>query len=202
MAKYKSEDLISTLQEDMRRVLRAADHFRSIDIIKLGLQPAEGRWSVAQVLEHLNLFDRYYLPHIERELSVVDPSGDAWFEPGFWGDYMARAMQPKDVFEVKKGMSTYKPYRPARTLSVEAVMTEFAAHGEKTIGLLERAKGRNLNTVRIPFSVSKLVRLRLGDVFRILVAHKQRHMIQARNNLRTLGLPTDRFPVILEVTRH
>ena len=49
--------------------------------------------------------------------------------------------------------------------------------------------------------ISKFIRLKLGDAFRFLVAHEQRHMIQARNTIKSLGITTDKFPVILEAAR-
>jgi hypothetical protein len=44
-----------------------------------------------------------------------------------------------------------------------------------------------------------MIKLKLGDTFRFLIAHEQRHMIQARNTLKEMGVTTDRFPVILQV---
>jgi len=55
-----------------------------------------------------------------------------------------------------------------------------------------------LNTIRVPLSISKLVTLKLGDTFRFLIAHEQRHFIQARNSLKAIGVSTDKFPVVLQ----
>ena len=48
-------------------------------------------------------------------------------------------------------------------------------------------------------TLTTLVKLKLGDTFRFLIAHEQRHMIQARNTLKAVGITTDKFPVILQV---
>jgi uncharacterized damage-inducible protein DinB len=83
-------------------------------------------------------------------------------------------------------------------LNVETVLQEFGEQQEKLLQLLESAKGRDLTGNHVPITLTKLVKLRLGDAFRFLVAHEQRHMIQARNTLRATGVTTDKFPVILQ----
>jgi hypothetical protein len=107
-------------------------------------------------------------------------------------------MLPNNVYEVKNKMKAPKSYRPDRSLNVEAVFNEFFEHQNKLLRLLDISRKRNLNTIHIPITISKFLKLKLGDTFRFLLAHEQRHMIQARNALKTLGYATDKFPIILE----
>jgi uncharacterized damage-inducible protein DinB len=200
MKKFKSEDLIHKLQEDVRQIIAAAEHFRGIDKIKLNYPPAEGSWSVVQVLEHLNMYNRHYLPAIEKSVAIIPKEWNAWFVPGFFGDYFTRMMMPGNVYEVKNKMKAPKGYRPDATLNSEAVLDEFIQHQNKLLHLLEVSRKRNLNEIRIPITISSLVKLKLGDTFRFLVAHEQRHMLQARNALKSLGLSTSQFPVIMSGT--
>jgi len=201
MNKFKSEELINQLQADVKQVIAAAEHLQTADPVKLNYCPAEGSWSVAQVLEHMNAYSRYYLPTIEKSMIHISKDTSAWFVPGFWGNYFTKTMMPKNVYEVKNKMKTFKTYSPAKGLNVEAVFKEFIQHQNKLLQLLDVARRRNLNTIHIPISISKLVRLKLGDTFRFLVAHEQRHMIQARNAIKAVGVATDKFPVILEAAR-
>jgi hypothetical protein len=96
-------------------------------------------------------------------------------------------------------MKTSKKYNFPNSLNVDNVMTEFLDHQDKLLHLLQEAKKRDLNRIKLPLTITKLLKLKLGDVFRFVVAHEQRHMIQARNTLKTVGIPTDKFPVILQV---
>jgi uncharacterized damage-inducible protein DinB len=84
------------------------------------------------------------------------------------------------------------------SLNVDTVLKEFLAGQDKLQQLLEQAKGKDLAKIHIPITLTKLIKLRLGDTLRFLIAHEQRHMIQARNTLKTVGVATDKFPVILE----
>jgi uncharacterized damage-inducible protein DinB len=201
MKKFKSEELIDQLEADVRQLMAAAEHLRSADPVKLSYPPEEGKWSVAQVLEHLNMYNRYYLPLIERSMIHITKDTNAWFIPGFFGDYFTKMMMPTNVYEVKNKMKAIKGYTPSRGINVENVFNEFQQHQNKLLQLLEVARRRNLNTIRIPLSISKLIRLKLGDAFRFIIAHEQRHMMQARNTIKAVGVSTDKFPVILEAAR-
>jgi uncharacterized damage-inducible protein DinB len=200
MKKFKSEELIDQLQADVRQLILSAEHLKQVDIIKLGLAPAEGKWSVAQCLEHLNAYNRYYLPAIEKATTPVPRELNAWFIPGYWGEKFTKMMRPSNVYEVKNKMKSPKGYTPERTLNVEAVFKEFFEHQQRLLRLLDVSRKRNLSTIRIPISISRFIRLKLGDTFRFLIAHEQRHMIQARNAVKALGITTDKFPVILQAT--
>jgi hypothetical protein len=201
MNKFKSEDLIHQLQADVKHIIAAAEHLQTADPVKLNYCPAEGSWSVAQVLEHLNAYNRYYLPAIEKSMIHISKDTSAWFVPGFWGNYFTKMMMPKNVYEVKNKMKAMKSYSPTKGLNVEAVFKEFFQHQNKLLQLLDVAKRRNMNSIRIPITISKLIRFKLGDTFRFLIAHEQRHMIQARNAIKAVGVSTDKFPVILEAAR-
>ena len=201
MKKFKSEDLINQLESDVRQLIAAAEHLRQADSIKLAYPPEEGKWSAAQAIEHLNMYSRYYLPAIEKAMVHIPKEVNAWFVPGFFGNYFTKMMMPKNVYEIKNKMKTPKAYRPGRGVNVEGVFKEFFDHQNKLLQLLETARKRNLEQVRVPISISKLIRLKLGDTFRFLIAHEQRHMIQARNAIKATGVATDKFPVILEAAR-
>jgi hypothetical protein len=98
-------------------------------------------------------------------------------------------------------MKTPKNFCPGKSVNIEAVFNEFSQHQQKLIQLLEIAKRRNLNNIHVPITISRFIRLKLGDILRFLVAHEQRHMIQARNAIKAVGISTDKFPVILEAAR-
>jgi len=198
MKKFKVDELIDQLQTDVRQIIAAAEHLKKADSVKLTYAPEEGKWSVVQCLEHLNAYNRYYLPQIDKATAHISKDLNAWFVPGFWGDRFTKMMLPTNVYEIKKKMKAPKGYRPEKSLNVDAVFKEFFEHQSKLLRLLDVSRKRNLNTIYIPISISKFIKLKLGDTFRFLVAHEQRHTIQARNALKALGYTTDKFPVILE----
>jgi hypothetical protein len=201
MKKFKSEDLINELQTDVRQIMAAAEQLRTADPVKLSYCVEQGKWSVAQIIEHLNAYNRYYLPAIEKAMAPISKELNAWFVSGFWGNYFTKMMMPTNVYEVKNKMKAMKAYSPDKSVNVEQAFNEFIQHQNKLLQLLEVARRRNLNSIHIPISISRFIRFRLGDTFRFLIAHEQRHMIQARNAIKAVGISTDKFPVILEAAR-
>lgn len=201
MKKFKSEDLIDMLEKDVRQIIAAAEHLNTADPVKLSYCSKEGQWSVAQVMEHLNLYCRHYLPLIEKSMVHITRDTNAWFVPGFWGNYFTKMMMPKNVYEIRNRMKTPKYFVPEKGLNVESIFSEFIQHQNKLVQLLEVARRRNLNTIHVPITITRFIRLKLGDMFRFLVAHEQRHLIQARNAVKEVGVSTDKFPVILEAAR-
>lgn len=198
MGKFKSQELLSDLQEDVKQIIAAAEHIRQAEPIKLTYQPDKGKWSITQILEHMNAYNRYYLPAIEKAITYTSKQVPAWFISGYWGEKFTKQMKPTNVYEIKNKMKAMKSYTFQNNQNVEVVFNEFIEGNKKLLKLLETSKNRDLNTVKIPITLSKLIKLKLGDMFRFLIAHEQRHMIQARNNLHEMGIATDRFPVILQ----
>src|SRR5829696_7099916 len=196
MAKFKTDDLLNELSQDVKRIKEAAEFFNSGDKSKLVYSSDPARWSIVQIMEHLNAYNRHYLPLIEKELSQVTHDTNAWFTSGYWGEKFTKSMKPTNVYEIKNKMKTAKKMSFPNSLNVETVMKEFLEGQDKLLQLLERAKGKDLAKIHIPITLTKLIKLRLGDTFRFLVAHEQRHLIQARNTLKENGVTTDRFPVI------
>ena len=199
MSKYKSEDLLNELIADVRRIKESATFFQNSDHTKMAYSPDKEKWSVVQVLEHLNAYNRHYLPMIEKELSVVTEANNSIFTPGYWGEKFTKMMKPNNVYQIKNKMKAMKAYTFTNNLNIQTVLKEFMAHQDHLLKLLELAKSRDLNNIRIPITLTSMIKLKLGDMLRFLIAHEQRHMIQARNTLKEMGVTTDRFPVILQV---
>ncbi len=202
MKKYKSEDLIAGLQADVRQLAAAAESMKGMDKIKLGYPLTNGKWTAVQALEHLNMYNRYYLPAIETAIKESKTGRSAWFNPGTLGNYFTNMMKPSNVFEVKNKMKTQKSYNPPAALNAEKVIAEFSVHQQKLESLLDACRNHDMNAIRIPITVSKFIKFKLGDTFRFLIAHEQRHLVQARNAIHALGIATDKFPVILQAAAH
>ena len=193
MKNYKSVELLDQLQADTRQLILSASYLRTIDPGLLLQEPAPGKWSVIQVLEHLNSYGRYYLLAIERGLES-DKSAIEIFKPGWLGDYFTKLMKPGEDGKIAHKMQSPKDHRPAKHLDIFPVLTTFLEQQHYLIDLLGLAKCRNIGTIRIPVSISKFVRLKLGDTFRFLIAHEQRHFVQIDNTLAMIKGTTNIFP--------
>ncbi len=61
-----------------------------------------------------------------------------------------------------KKVKAFKDYIPPAQLNAHAVVAEFIAQQETLLAYLKQARATDLNAVKIPVSIAKWIRLRLG----------------------------------------
>lgn len=199
MKKYNSTELLDQLQSDIRQMILRVNQLKTADPGVLLEQPAPGKWSAVEILEHLNSYNRYYNPAIESSLQEDKPAVTL-FKPGWIGDYFTKLMKPGENGKVKNKMKSPRDHRPARLLDAQPVMNAFLMYQHQLLDLLEKAKTKNIGSLRTPISLSKLIRLKTGDVFRFLIAHQQRHFVQLENALSAVReIRPGRYPAALPV---
>lgn len=150
------------------------------------MQPNTQAWSIAQVVDHLNVYNLYYHPLLQKLTNKDSTTTAAAYKPGWLGSYFIRLMQPKSAVEVGKKMKAHKNAIPARQIDALAVVRQHIAYQQELIDILEKAKNANLNS-RIPIFISPFIQLKAGDLLRFLVAHQQRHHVQINNLLNAYG---------------
>ena len=84
-------------------------------------------------------------------------------------------------------MKTPKNHTPLANKNSNAVLAAFITQQEILLQLLEKAKQVNLRKAKTPVSISKFIKLPLGDTFRFLIAHNYRHIVQAERAITAAG---------------
>lgn len=175
--------LLTDLENDIRNLLTDLRKIAATDnTATLLLQPEQGKWSVAQCIEHLNSYNRYYLPQIEKALlkgTYKNLPAETTYKPGWLGNYFTKLMRPGVNGELSGKMKAPKDHQPSVTLDAKKVILEFITAEEKLLAYLQRAGSLNIAKLKVPISIAKFIQLQLGDTFRFLIAHQQRHMLQA-----------------------
>lgn len=159
---------------------------------QLNWRPNPGVWSVSEILAHLNEYASYYHETINdkientrftstKEAFVSSPLGrSAW-----------KSMKLGNAKNIKRKFKAPKTYNP--TLDPELVkgneFETFTQSQRDLLELFEKAQNVNLRRVKIPISISKIVRLRLGDALLFVVYHNQRHVQQLLNLVKSPNFP-------------
>lgn len=159
-------------------LLKAKTQYQSLPEADLLAPPAAGGWSVAQCLNHLNSYGRYYIPAVQHALStirVAEEASDKKYRSGWLGNYFINLMKPQNTQKFK----ALKNHIPPQELDVQAVIAEFSSQQEQWMVLLEKIQQVQQLNVRVPISISPFIRLKLGDVLGFVKAHDQRHIQQA-----------------------
>lgn len=187
MKRYNSAVLIEELMSDTRNIILEADKLQRLDSESLQMQPTPGRWSVAQVLEHLNFYSRFYLRAIEEKLHRNDTRAAESFTPGWFGDYFTRMMKPTGEKKIRSKMKALKNATPPPEIEGRVALRQFLDDQHTLLNLLEISKTADIGRIRVPTSITSLISLKLGDTFRFFIAHEQRHMLQISNTLSEIG---------------
>src|SRR5690606_456551 len=145
MPTYNSRDILNDLVANVEQMLQQLDELSRFTDAELNTQPEPGKWSIAQVLEHLNSYNRYYLPEISIALQKGKQNRvkfNLLFKPGWFGKYFTNMMQPKEG-KVKNKMKAPKDHRPAERLNSKKVLAEFAAGQQQLLDYLAGAANTN-----------------------------------------------------------
>jgi hypothetical protein len=178
MKEINQKQLLETLETRVKSHLTQAIHqFQNLTEKELLQAATDGGWSIAQCLEHLNSYGDYYLPLIEKNLKGADnQSENGSFKSSWLGNYFIRMMEPTTG---KKKFKAFKGHIPVPELDAYAVIAEFIRQQEQLLYLLKKAEKVHLNSIRIPISITRFIKLKLGDVFQFIIAHDERHIQQA-----------------------
>ena len=180
MATQSVDQLVSTLEDQVEtHISDAVKIFQNLSAEELLKPAANGGWSIAQCLWHLNSYGDYYLPKIKSRLAKNYPANPN-FKSTWLGSYFTRIMQPG--VQMKK-YKAFKDHVPAVELDAQNVVAEFIQQQEQLLSYLKQARQTDMNRVRISISLMSWIKLKLGDVFQFIIAHDERHMQQAKRNL-------------------
>ena len=109
------------------------------------------------------------------------------YKTGFFGDRMVDAMMPKEE-KVKNRMKTFRRMKPERSKREKGgVLKQFEEYMTEFDDMIDRSSRLDLGGHRITSAVGNVLRFKLGDCYRFLLAHNDRHMLQCRNALKVLA---------------
>ena len=144
---------------------------------------------MGQCLQHLVVSDGLYFERLERAISEGRSRGlrgKEPFEGGAFGRWFTRSLGPGGV----RRFRTPRVFSPPEAAAVPPeVVRAFAGRSDRLLRILGEAKGVDLDRVRIASPVTPLVRLRVSDALRLLVAPARRHLEQARRVTESPGFP-------------
>jgi len=176
-------ELIEDLKKRTVDIIERLNLFRALTSDELNQRNAPSSWSILECLEHLSLYGDFYIPEIEDRIKDAVPSNNEEFKSSWLGNYFAMSMLPGNNGKLNK-MKTFKSMNPIQRKLTVSVIDRFGAQQARLLKLLERAKTVDLSKVKTSISISKWIKLRLGDTFRVVIYHNQRHVAQA---LKVLG---------------
>ena len=155
----------------------AIRQYQNMDETALTFSIDNRSWNIAQCLAHLNTYGHYYLPKMEAILGKPHEFSMAAYVSGWLGNYFVGMM---DVNKRAKKYKAAKQHQP-QVKDVYAEVAEFIAQQETFLKYVKAFETVDLNKIKIPISIAKLVKLSLGDILGFMVMHNERHIHQIEN---------------------
>lgn len=181
--KITTKELIADLIEKTRVNINKAESFRGLSEEVLNYRENTDKWSILECIEHLNIYGDFYNPAIKKSIEKTSTRPTETFKSGLIGNYFVNLISPKDKLNK---MKTLKENNPLGSQLNKGVIDRFINQQKECLDLIEKSKNVNLTKTKTAISITKMLKMRLGDTFRFITAHNERHLLQAENVLKSV----------------
>lgn len=154
---------------------------------QLGWKPGPKTWSVDECLGHLVVSHDAYRPRIQAVTGSTAPwaqqdrrVGATWI-----GAMLFKGVNP----DSRRRLRAPAVFRPGRATYPGTSVETFLECHESLALLVENTSELDWHGIKVVSPASRFIRLRLGNVYRVLSAHAQRHVNQAIGVTETEGFP-------------
>jgi len=147
-------------------------------------KPNKNSWSINEIFAHLNEYVKFYHPTFQNAISTTkftDPV--EIYTPSPLGRSAWKSMKLGNLKNIKRKFKSARSYNPAidKTLIKGEDVANFEIAQKELLEIIDSASAVNLRKVKVPLSISKIIRFRLGDALLFVTYHNERHMQQALN---------------------
>jgi hypothetical protein len=183
-----NEELPQLIEQAHEVVADAGKSFGHLNSTQLNWQPNADQWSVAQCLEHLIVINSAYFPRLQQ---IESGNYEASLQeklpvlPRLFGSLVLKAVQP----ETPRKLKADRRFQPASSDIGADIVDRFKAHQRDVIGHMEMMKNLNLKKVIVTSPVASIATYSLLDAYKIIVAHEQRHVAQAKRVVENHDFP-------------
>jgi hypothetical protein len=143
----------------------------------------EKTWSIEEVLAHMNSFAAFYHPVFEDKIETTrydTPTVNFLSSP--LGRASWRSMKLGNARNVKRAFKSTFDYNPSlnKKLITKLDREIFIKEQFRLLDIFESSKAINIRKVKVPVSISKIIKFRMGDAFLFLTYHNERHIEQIK----------------------
>ena len=161
-----------------------------LDAEQFDWQPAPGKWSVGQILAHLNATNHEIQGPLRRALGTARAhgvTGHPPFDYGFLGRWFLDEVAPPPK-HTARAPRRYVPELGDES-GKDAVLAAFETQHAELLKLMQDADGLHLARVKMRSPALWLLNLPVGIWFASIPAHTARHLVQARTVRENPGFP-------------
>lgn len=151
---------------------------------------SEDKWSIAQCFEHMNLSNHHYIAEIQKALpKLKSTENELKYKAGLIGSYMIKNMRPKNG-QITNKMKTFKSVKPLAERQIGAIVkaqpvfADFYSDLNAFKKIIIALEGKNIQSAKVKSLAGSALRFKVGDALLLMLAHNDRHILQAVNTLK------------------
>lgn len=186
MAVFSKQSLITELLDRTELIKASTQPFLRLTEQQLITSPATGKWSIAEIFGHLNIAHDLQLRGILTRITLAPDVKTEQYRSSWLGDLLYDRMMPRPDGTVFKLPSPRSFHANKEGLDGYDELQRFLQQCDALDDILRHVSTKDLQGIRIPLTFIKLLRLRLGDNLRFIIAHNERHLLQAHRVMREL----------------
>lgn len=179
--KKETEIVLKELEQITQRIINEVEEMRPKGMEVLNRKSSEDSWSALECLDHLNQYGDYYIPEMSNAIEKDRRSlPSLQYKSGWLGNYFANMMIPTDGMKKMKSPKDKLPIQS--NIKIETI-DRFLDQQNEILSLLKKARNHNIGKLKCSISISKVIKLKLGDTLRFVIYHNWRHLEQAKKAL-------------------
>lgn len=189
MAVFSRQGLITELLDRTELIRAGSGAFLRYSEEQLNFSPGPGAWSIVEVFAHLNLSNEIYFRYILPRVTLAPDQPSDEFRSTWLGDWAYEKIVPRpdgSIFKMKTAKSVI-PVKPDGDL--KEVLHRFNGTCDALDDILRHSATKDLRHIRIPFHFVPFLHFSLGETLRFLVAHNERHLLQAQRLVPAITRP-------------
>ena len=177
----QAQELLNKLRVITNQNSTIVEDFIKLDTSELNYRLDTNSWSILECIAHLNRYFKFYIPEIQKQIEQAPSIDSREFKTGTLGNYFVKTMDPT---QNNKPMKTFKSMNPIHSNLTKDTLYDFLNYQKQLLVLLDLAAQVSLTKTKTAISISKFIRLRLGDTLRVVIYHIERHIKQAERIIK------------------
>ncbi len=175
------DEIISITEQNLRAV---SEQVISLKEHQKNWRKDSVSWSINEILSHLNEYASYYHDAIRKRIEKTrfrEPKETFISSP--LGRSAWKSMKLGNARNIKRKFKSSKGANPRLhpELVSETASENFLSKQNELLKIIQDSRSINIRKAKVAVSLSKFIRLRIGDALLFVIYHNERHIQQILN---------------------
>ncbi len=175
------------LAEKIQGQAAVIERLEQLDEETLKKQSADGGWSVAECMVHMNLAMEIYLDQFESMKNSLKPEKKQ-YNPSFLTRKLIQSQPPDKKGRIRFKIKTMKRLDPQKSdMPADRSALDRLQQNLSRLEQFEKLmNGKDSRSFKVETVLGPMLKLHVGDALKFITAHNERHFQQIQNILESL----------------